>query len=476
MTVEIFADSRAFLHPKQQIAFSTKANEVLFGGSAGGGKSYLIRYLAVWCALNCSGIQVYLFRRTYPDLQKNHMEGATSLPAMLGGLIEKKQVVINYGKGVINFANGSRIFLCHCQYEKNVFNYQGAEIHLLLIDELTHFSEKIYRFLRGRCRCGSWKPPKGFGGVFPRIVCCSNPGGIGHNWVKEMFVTANEPNRVWRTPKAEGRMLRQFIPSMLADNPTMEQNDPDYRDRLLGLGDTALVKAMLEGNWDIVAGGAIDDVWNPDTQIVPPFKVPDNWYVDRSFDWGSSAPFSVGWWAMSNGETVKFDDGTTRCFPPGSLIRIGEWYGWSGRPNEGCRMLAEHVARGIKERERAMGLLNVRPGPADSAIFTSDGGHCIADDMKRQGVKWTVAHKGAGSRAAGLERVRAMLKASSVPVPESPGLYAVSRCLHYIRTMPVLPRSQLNPEDVDTTSEDHVYDEVRYRCTMPIIKMTVMEV
>ena len=273
-------------------------------------------------------------------------------------------------------------------------------------------------------------------------------------------------------------MLRQFIPARITDNPTLLKNDPDYAYRLYALGDPALVRAMLEGDWDIVSGGALDDVWKPERQIVPPFAVPKNWPVDRSFDWGSSAPFSVGWWAQANGEEVRFTDGSTRVFPPGSLIRIAEWYGWNGKPNEGCKLTAEAVARGILERERASVLagLAVKPGPADSAIFASDGGHCIADDMLKAGVRWTAASKGPGSRVNGLEKVREMLKASSEPMPERPGLYAVSRCLHYIRTLPVLPRSSVNPEDVNTNAEDHVFDEVRYRCATQTPKMTIMEV
>lgn len=464
------------LHPKQFAAFACAATETLYGGAAGSGKSFLIRYLALWAAFHAPGVQVYLFRRTYPDLRLNHMEGPTSFPALLAPFVASGHCAFNEQKGSISFWNGSRIFLCHCQYEKNVMNYQGAEIHLLLIDELTHFSEKMYRFLRGRCRLGAWKPPAKLAGAFPKIFCGSNPGGIGHNWVREMFVAAAEPDTSWKTPKAEGGMLRRYIPARIADNPTMLQNDPDYESRLAALGDPALVRAMLEGDWDIVSGGALDDVWRPETQIVPPFKVPANWPIDRSFDWGSSAPFSVGWWALANGEDVTMPDGSTRSFPPGSLIRIGEWYGWNGRPNEGCKMTAEHVAKGIVEREQAMGLKQVRPGPADSAIFATDGGHCIADEMRAAGVRWVPANKGAGSRAAGLEKVRAMLRASGEERPERPGLYAVSRCLHYIRTMPVLPRSTLNPEDVDTAAEDHVYDETRYRCAMPAHKMTVMEV
>lgn len=437
--------------------------------------SFFMRYLAVWCAVYCPGIQIYLFRRTYPDLHKNHMEGPTSLPVVLAPLISLKLCSIDHGKGIIKFANGARIFLCHCQHEKNVTNYQGAEIHLLLIDELTHFTESIYRYLRGRCRLGSWKPPKQLRGAFPRILNGSNPGGIGHNWVKESFVNAAEPLKVWQTPKDEGGMLRQYIPAQLKDNPTMELNDPNYEERLYGLGDPALVQAMLDGNWDIVSGGALDDVWDAIRQIIPPFDIPPEWHVNRAFDWGSTAPFSVGWWAMSNGEDAQMKDGSWRYFPAGTIIRINEWYGWNGKANQGCKMLAVDVAKGIKERERSM-RCRVHQGPADSAIFAKQNGNCIADDMASEGVLWNAADKGPGSRVNGLEKVRAMLKAAKQDRPEEAGMYSFSHCIHFTRTMPVLPRSEVNREDVDSASEDHTYDESRYRANSPVITTTMIEV
>src|SRR3970282_1042106 len=129
----------------------------------------------------------------------------------------------------IRFANGSKIYLCHCKDEKHRFNYQGAEIHLLLIDELTHFTETVYRFLRSRVRAVGLNAPGEVAALFPRIHCGATPGNIGHLWVKRMFVDFAGPMDVIRTPDAEGGMLRQFIPARLEDNPSMAVGDPLYR-------------------------------------------------------------------------------------------------------------------------------------------------------------------------------------------------------------------------------------------------------
>ena len=428
--------------------------------------SHLMRIAAImWCA-EIPGLQVYLFRRTYPELWKNHMEGPKGFFNLLSDWIDQGHAKINTGKGIITFWNNSKIFLCHCQHEKDRMNYHGSEIHLLLVDELTMFTKTIYTYLRSRVRAPGLVLPDKYKDRFPRIINSSNPGGIGHNWVKADFVNIAQPNTIIRMPKKEGGMLRQFVPAFLSDNPTMMIDDPDYKDRLSGLGDPELVRAMLEGDWDIVSGGMFDDVWDRSVHVIEPFKIPNSWYIDRSFDWGSSRPFSVGWWAESDGTEAILRDGTKKTWPAKTLFRIGEWYGWKkGEPNVGLKMNAKDIAKGIIEREKMMGIRGrVKPGPADSSIYDSQNDNCIADDMRTAGVKWTEANKSSGSRVSGWELLRTRLAASLEFPMEEPGLFVFNTCNDgFIRTVPVLPRAEKNREDVDTDAEDHVGDETRYR-------------
>lgn len=223
---------------------------------------------------------------------------------------------------------------------------------------------------------------------------------------------------------------------------------------------------MKSGDWNIVDGGMFDDVWNDRTHVLEPFDIPKSWHVDRSFDWGSSKPFSVGWWAESDGTEATLKDGSKRNFPRGTLFRISEWYGWNGKPNEGLKMLAGDIAKGIKEREASLGL-TVKPGPADNSIFDTQDGNCIADNMAAAGVRWERSDKSPGSRKNGWELLRGRLSESRKHPMERPGLFVFSNCRQFIRTVPTLPRDESKTDDVDTESEDHVADETRYRVTMP---------
>jgi len=160
--------------------------------------------------------------------------------------------------GEIRFWNGSKYYLCHCKDEKDRFKYQGAEIHLLLIDELTHFTEKIYRYLRTRVRAPGLNVPPEYAGMFPRIMCGSNPGNVGHSFVKAFWIDNAGEYALRRMSRSEGGLLRQFIPARLDDNPSMRENDPDYEARLEGAGSDALVRALRDGDWDVVEGAFFD--------------------------------------------------------------------------------------------------------------------------------------------------------------------------------------------------------------------------
>ena len=425
------------LHPKQSIAFQSQATEILYGGAAGGGKSHLMRVCAIsWC-LDVPGLQVYLFRRTYPDLWKNHMEGPSSFPALVAEWVASGFVRLNLSDGQVIFGNGSKIHLCHCQHEKDVLKFQGAEIHALLMDELTHFSEKIYRFLRGRCRLGAFNLPEKWEGLFPRILAGANPGGIGHHWVKATFIDGFVPLEIRQVGKKEGGMLRQYIPAKLEDNPTM---DEDYADKLEGLGNETLVRAMLDGDWEIIAGAYFTE-FSRDKHVIKPFSIPAHWNRYRCFDWGSAKPFACYWIAVSDGEMARF--------PRGAMIVYREYYGMADEPNKGLKMPADRVAQEIFKRDQGETTNGVTVSVADPAIFTADGGPSIADTMRKEGVRWRHADN---KRKAGWEQLRIRLNGDD---DGKPLLYIFETCVHLIRTLPALQHDENDPEDVDSDQEDH---------------------
>jgi hypothetical protein len=344
-------------------------------------------------------------------------------------------------KGQIRFWNGSKIFLCHCKDEDDVYQYQGAEIHVLMIDELTHFTEAMYQFLRSRVRA-TGLDLSAFKGQFPKIFVGSNPGNIGHEWVKRYWIDGKEPMQIYQLPKEEGGKRRQFVSALLEDNPTLMEEDPDYEFSLLGLGSPALVEAMRFGNWNIMAGAYFPEFGI--NHIIEPFAIPDWWTRFRSFDWGSSKPFHVGWYAIS--------DGTLPQYPKDSIVMYREWYGAKGA-DEGLKMTVEEVAEGIKVRD-----LNekYRYSVADTAIFTSDGGPSMAERFANKGVMWQPADK---ARVTGWDQLRQRLRLND---EGKPMFFVTKNCKDTIRTLPLLISDSKKPEDIDTRLEDHAADSIRY--------------
>lgn len=213
-------------------------------------------------------------------------------------------------------------------------------------------------------------------------------------------------------------------------------------------------------------GTIVGDVWRESVHVLAPFPIPRNWLIFRSFDYGYSRPFSVGWWARSPGGQAP----NGRMYPAGTMFRIFEWYGWNGKPNQGCRMLAKDIAVRILDFEKRLGLAGrVRPGPADSSIWEGTNGNCVATDMAGKGCLWVPADKSSGSRINGARIIRGRLEASAKTPMEAPGLFVFNCCKHFMRTVPHLPKDPLDPDDAWTEGEDHVWDESRYGVTAVLV-------
>ena len=428
--------SRLVLHKRQGDVLKSKATEILYGGAAGGGKSFLIRALAIFLCMNVKDIQVYLFRRLSDDLLKNHFEGETGFPSLLAEYVEEGSVKITTTPPKIRFLeSGSVIHLCHCQYEKDVMKYQGAEIGVLMIDELTHFTEYQYRFLRGRCRVKKTLnvDPEALKLIpnlsFPKIICGSNPGGPGHNWVKAMFIDPKPPEEIWRTPPEEGGMLRQFIPAQLSDNPSLNQEEYAKRESV---------------------------------HVMKRFKIPETWYIVKSYDDGNSRPWAVGWFAVSDGTDYTLPNGEKRSTLPGDAFLIHELYGSTGKPNEGDKSSIRERAERIKDAEKTLGI-SCHESIADSAIFasTSASSNTVAKQFEEYGVFFDPCSKAPGTRHQMLTLLRERLS-GAIERDADPGIFVFDHCRNFIRTVPVLQRSHRDPDDVDTTQEDHLYDLTGY--------------
>jgi len=423
-------------------------DEILFGGARGGGKSYGI--LGDWVqhasryGNNARGI---LFRKTYPEFEEILDQSERIFP-FLGARYR-------VSSKSWRFPDGALLKFAYLERDQHASRYQGKQYTWMGFEELGNWPNSTPIDALKACL----RSPHG---VPVRWVATANPGGVGHNWIKSRFILPAPALTPFHDPTTD--TWRTFIPSKLQDNPILMQADPRYADRLRGVGAEWLVEAWLSGNWDIVAGGMFDDIWKIDRHVLPAFPIPKTWKIDRAFDWGSTKPFSVGWWAESDGSPAP--DG--RQFKKGTLFRIAEWYGWNGKkPNEGTRQLAVDVARGIREREKAMGF-KVLNGPADPSIFGTENGNNIAADMAlpsahHPGVVWERGEAKPGSRKTGWEKIRKMLQASLTTPMEDPGLFVFDNCRQFIRTVPTLPRDAKDPDDVDSDAEDHIGDETRYR-------------
>jgi len=358
-----------------------------------------------------------------------------------------------------HFHNGSMLHFCHCQYEKDVFNYQGAEIHLLLIDELTTFTQFIYDYLFQRVRC-TLDLPERIKHKVPGVVCASNPGGVGHEWVKARWVKYAKPYELKRAPKDPENpqhkpMVRQFIPGLLDDNPILMERDPGYITRLNNLPEPWR-SAYKHGDWDLFMGQAF--MFSDRHHVIKPMPIPDGAPIYWTFDWGFGAPFSMGWWWI---------DGDGRFY------RFSEIYGQmpGAEPNTGVRWSDEVLADKILSHEKKHGIdSNIvnRIGSPDCWSKKPDykgggQGPSTAETFQSKGISM---RPGDPSRILKIRQFHERLR---IPVEQdgtegTPMILVYDTCQDFIRTIPTLQSDPNNVEDVDTDGEDHCYDEAALLC------------
>jgi len=434
----------------QQAFVASDVFEVVYGGARGGGKTdAALGDFALHASRFGAAAQGLLARRTRVALEPT-IERARQIYGPEGATWVESRSSFSWPSGAV-------IYFRYLDRDADADLYQGHAYTRVYVEELTQFPDpRAVDKLKATLRSAAGVPC-GF-----RATC--NPGGAGHNWVKARYIDAGANQIVTErfVNPFDGSSLelaRLFIPARLADNPRLLANDPGYVARLQLSGSAALVKAWLEGDWNIIEG-AFFDAWSA-RNIVTPFSAPAFWLRFRSFDWGFAAPFSVGWWTVASDDwPIPGGPIPGGAIPRGAMIRYREWYGRRARSGEGMRLTAEEVAAGIAEREHGE---KIAYGVADPSIFRQDGGPSIGERMRRMGLNWRPADNTRVGRAgalSGWDQMRARIGGGD----EGPMLYVFETCRDFIRTVPTLQHDAARLEDLDTASEDHIADETRYAC------------
>lgn len=477
----------------QTLFMSCPANVILYHGTRGPGKTdgQLMRFRRNVGLGYGSFWRGIIFDREYKNLDDIIIKSMRWFPAFNDGARFLRSAS-DY-KWV--WPTGEELLFRAIKKDSDYWNYHGQEFPFIGWNELTKYpTPSLYDDMMS-CNRSSFLPQenpiieKGKEPVYlPEIplevAATSNPYGVGHNWVKKKFINAGPPckmiNKVTNVFNPQTQKDEDITRTQTHIFGSYRENrflSPEYIAELHATADPNKRKAWLTGSWDIVSGGMFDDVWNSDVHVVTPFDIPKSWRIDRSFDWGSSAPFSVGWWAESDGSDLKLRNGKTISTVRGDLYRILEWYGSSGKTNDGLKMLDEDIAAGIIELEINHKLYGkVKPGPADNSINDVTSGNSTAKTMRKsvrvkgsvyRGVTWTKSDKSPGSRHNGWNAIRSKLN-NSLPTKhggprEKPGIFIFNTCTDCIDLFPILPRDEKDPDDVDTDAEDHIGDEIRYR-------------
>ena len=431
--------------PKQAIfhTYCKSVDEVFYGGAAGPGKTDALMR-EVLRQIDNPNYRAILFRRTYPEVENTFIDMAYRWykPA---GLIP-----VNGGK-VWKKAGGGSIRFSHLQYEKDVHKFQSAYYTVIGFDELTSFTEFQYDYMRSRNRTADITLRK-------YIISASNPGNVGHGWVRRRFVTPTvevngikriiPPNTIWTDNNG---LTKIYVPARLEDNKILLEGDPGYTKRLAGLP-AKLRKALLEGNWDIFEGQFFTE-WSPDIHIIKPIKLDERWKVFISLDYGYHAPSSVHWYAIDFwGRIIVYKEiYETGCTYEQLGRRIAELNGqnrvdWIVLPKDLFKVSTESGIQAIEFFKK--GLFSISN---NEKIFKK----CRLVECNDERVEgWTIMRDFIRPRPSPLGGITA-------------GIVWTTDCPEAIRTIPELVHNSEkgNPEDVNSDGEDHCGDDTRYGLT-----------
>ncbi len=430
---------------KQKQFLADRHKHIAFGGARGGGKSWAVRTKAALLACRYAGIRLLIVRRSYPELMNNHIN---ILRRELAGA-----AVYNDRDKMLRFVNGSSISFMYCDRDGDLDRLQGVEYDVIFIDEATQLSEYQMKSITA-CIRGVNQFPK-------RVYYTCNPGGKGHGYIKRIFIDR-------KFKDGENPEDYSFIQSLVTDNRALMEAQPDYIKQLEALP-PKLKEAWLYGKWDIFDGQFFDDFVVGDeqaqrerrfTHVIKPIDLSRGeargWNIYRSYDFGYNKPFSCAWWA------VDYD---------GVIYRILELYGCRETPNEGVRWTPEKQFSEISRIEREHPWLKGKniQGVADPSIWDASRGESVADTAARYGIYFT---PGDNKRIPGWMQCHYRLQFDSEGYPR---MYVFDNCRAFIRTIPLLTFSGTDPEDLDTSGEDHAADEWRYFCMDRPIKPIIKE-
>lgn len=400
---------------RQEEFFKAQTRFVAYGGGRGGGKSWAVQRKAILLAANYDGIRILILRRTMPELRENHI-----LPMRM---LLRDAAVYSANDRAFTFPNGSRILFGYCDSESDVLRYQGQEFDSIFIDEATQFTRFQFETLTACLR--------GANGFPKRFYLTCNPGGVGHEWVRRLFIDRRYEN----SEKAEDYT---FIKALAADNPALIENDPGYMDMLKNLP-SEIRRAWLDGDWDVFAGQYFKE-FRRDVHVIKPFPIPPNWRIYRTIDYGLDM-LACYWIAVDEKMNAYV------------FKELHE-------PNLIIAKAAQRINAMTKEK------VFLTLAPPDMWNRRQETGKSVADIFSQHGIELI---RTGGDRVSGwLSMLEWLAVYEGEDGSKNSAMRIFENCENLIRDIPRLRHDERDPNDVSINP--HIYthgpDAIRGFCTM----------